>query len=228
MLCCSSLENALGDRDRWQASAPTCEQIESAARPPAPTPQHTKCESSALWIPQLRLRHRSPVLTVPRTRLCCAYREQACNYDDVNVGFPRDCGPMGLAEHQWNSWARLESPDVAFFIDAVRLVNGVAIDHVVLPEWIGIEDTSTWADAAQRCENLGKRLCTLAEYCPFSAADGRHVFGGRRGPGNQWAPIADSMNDWVSIGTGTYAAVPQPDKQTDTHTPTTDFHQSPA
>jgi len=27
-----------------------------------------------------------------------------CNYDDTNVGFPRDCGPTQKSDHQWNKY----------------------------------------------------------------------------------------------------------------------------
>ena len=27
-----------------------------------------------------------------------------CNYDDAGIGFPRDCGPMGKVDMQWNSF----------------------------------------------------------------------------------------------------------------------------
>lgn len=29
-----------------------------------------------------------------------------CNYDDPGIGFPRDCGPKGKVNHQWNSYVR--------------------------------------------------------------------------------------------------------------------------
>jgi len=29
-----------------------------------------------------------------------------CNYDDTNIGFPRDCGPTGPVWHEWNSYIR--------------------------------------------------------------------------------------------------------------------------
>ena len=42
---------------------------------------------------------------------------QFCNFDDLTVGFPRDCGPVSSVGGQWNSVPRgLRS--VAFYIDA--------------------------------------------------------------------------------------------------------------
>jgi len=31
---------------------------------------------------------------------------QKCNYNDKNIGFPRDCGPTTHASHQWNSYVK--------------------------------------------------------------------------------------------------------------------------
>ena len=39
-----------------------------------------------------------------------------CNYDDFNVGFPRDCGPTGFVGGQWNSIIVSAQPNVRFTI----------------------------------------------------------------------------------------------------------------
>jgi hypothetical protein len=43
-------------------------------------------------------------------------RWQACNYDDTNVGFPRDCGPSSLVTFQWISNSSLESRTTIFAV----------------------------------------------------------------------------------------------------------------
>lgn len=41
-----------------------------------------------------------------------------CNYDDTGIGFPRDCGPIGLVSGQWTSETRYpgENPDVGYYL----------------------------------------------------------------------------------------------------------------
>lgn len=48
---------------------------------------------------------------------------QACNFNDANVGFPRDCGPTRLVGHQWNTFTRPVhgrhhgQPSVSFYVE---------------------------------------------------------------------------------------------------------------
>jgi len=39
-----------------------------------------------------------------------------CNYNDYGIGFPRDCGPNGRVNHQWNSVWRNGRGSVAFYV----------------------------------------------------------------------------------------------------------------
>eukprot|EP00592_Proboscia_alata_P028619 CAMPEP_0194442358 /NCGR_PEP_ID=MMETSP0176-20130528/126081_1 /TAXON_ID=216777 /ORGANISM="Proboscia alata, Strain PI-D3" /LENGTH=778 /DNA_ID=CAMNT_0039268443 /DNA_START=241 /DNA_END=2574 /DNA_ORIENTATION=- len=41
---------------------------------------------------------------------------QFCNYDDNNLGFPRDCGPDGLVGDQWNSLNRGGQSDYGYYV----------------------------------------------------------------------------------------------------------------
>ena len=51
------------------------------------------------------------------------------------------------------------------------------------------------------CKNAGKRICELREYCP--ATTGGKVVQPIRGTqkGDRWAPIGDSFNQWIQLGT---------------------------
>jgi len=48
---------------------------------------------------------------------------QACNFNDANVGFPRDCGPTKLVGHQWNTFSMPTrgrhhgQPSVSFYVE---------------------------------------------------------------------------------------------------------------
>merc|ERR1712226_1116152 len=39
-----------------------------------------------------------------------------CNYDDRDIGFPRDCGPSRAVSHQWTSLTRGGKPDYAYYV----------------------------------------------------------------------------------------------------------------
>jgi hypothetical protein len=40
-----------------------------------------------------------------------------CNYNDVGIGFPRDCAPSSAIGHQWQSYTRGGQRDWAWFVD---------------------------------------------------------------------------------------------------------------
>jgi len=63
--------------------------------------------------------------------------------------------------------------------------------------YINMAKTITWQEASNKCNSLGKRLCNLNEYCPDGAL--KDPVGGIR-TGDQWAPLNDAENEWVSIG----------------------------
>jgi len=39
-----------------------------------------------------------------------------CNYNNNEIGFPRECGPYGWVGSQWNSVKNLGQPDVGFYV----------------------------------------------------------------------------------------------------------------
>ena len=40
-----------------------------------------------------------------------------CNYNDRNIGFPRDCGPTGGKGGQWNSINRGGQKNVGYYVE---------------------------------------------------------------------------------------------------------------
>lgn len=68
-----------------------------------------------------------------------------------------------------------------------------------LYQWVnnGYEfKTFSWNDAVNYCESQGQRLCNYSDYCPRGAMESP-VY--RIPRGDQWAPVADSMNQWVQL-----------------------------
>jgi len=41
-----------------------------------------------------------------------------CNYNDAQIGFPRDCGPTGYKAHQWNRFYNPSGQNnVAYYVE---------------------------------------------------------------------------------------------------------------
>jgi len=62
-------------------------------------------------------------------------------------------------------------------------------------------DGLSYYEAVNMCKTDGKRICELNEYCPTS--EGGKVVKPLRGieNGDRWAPIGDSFNEWIQLGT---------------------------
>ena len=58
----------------------------------------------------------------------------------------------------------------------------------------------SWDQASQYCINQGQQLCTYQEYCPNGAMQSP-VY--KLPPGDMWAPVVDSTNQWVELGNPT-------------------------
>ncbi len=60
-----------------------------------------------------------------------------------------------------------------------------------------ISGTMSYAEAVNYCAAKSKKLCSQSQYCPSGA--GKPPRGGTR-PGEAFAPISDSANAWINIG----------------------------
>ena len=72
------------------------------------------------------------------------------------------------------------------------------------PIWYDIPNTTNYAGAMAFCNARGRRLCNRAEYCPNGFTGGQAVYGGGKKDGDQWAPVNDTVNNWVNVGDATW------------------------
>lgn len=54
----------------------------------------------------------------------------------------------------------------------------------------------SWSEAKDYCLNQGQRLCNYRDYCPEGPMESPIY---KAPKGDQWAPVADSINQWVQI-----------------------------
>jgi len=66
-----------------------------------------------------------------------------------------------------------------------------------------VAQTYTHQQAVDFCAAQSMKLCSRSQYCPVSHTGGDAVHGGNMG-GDQWAPVSDSVNDWVQVGGETW------------------------
>ncbi len=70
------------------------------------------------------------------------------------------------------------------------------------PIWYDMPNTTNYAGAMAFCNARGRRLCNRAEYCPNGFTGGEVPYAGGKKDGDQWGPVNDKVNNWVSVGEG--------------------------
>jgi hypothetical protein len=59
-----------------------------------------------------------------------------------------------------------------------------------------VSGSTSWDVANQKCAGMGKALCSRTAICPTKL---KPPFDGMK-KGDEWTPVIDSPNSWVSIG----------------------------
>jgi hypothetical protein len=80
-----------------------------------------------------------------------ANRWTFCNFNDAGIGFPRDCGPTGRKNHQWNSYYRGggSANDHAFYVLTNPDFDDSEIQNIAVGKTI-YQSSTGWGGLAER------------------------------------------------------------------------------